>query len=84
MTVKVTKTEYRKELYSLPADIVNDLKEYTESTHTKKSHIVAEALEKFLQDKNRKTLAKEAKSLIGIISANTPDIQVIKANRDDI
>ena len=81
MTAKV---EYKKELFSLPVGIVEELQEYTNMTHQKKSHIVAEALEKFLQDKNRKKLAQEAKSIIGIISANTPDIQVIKANRTDI
>lgn len=78
------KTEYKKELYSLPRDIVDDLQEYTALTHQKKSHIVAKALKEYLKVHNRKKLAQEAKSMIGIISANTPDIQVIKANRDDI
>ena len=81
MTVKVEKSEYKKELFSLPMSISEELRKYTEATHQKKSHIVAEALEKFLQEKNRKLLAEEAKSMFGIISANTPDIQVIKANR---
>ena len=80
MTAKV---EYKKELFSLPLAIVEELQEYTEMTHQKKSHIVAKALESFLRENNRKKLAQEAKSIIGIISANTPDIQVIKANRND-
>jgi len=80
MTAKV---EYKKELFSLPVDIVEELREYTNMTHQKKSHIVAEALEKFLQNKNRKKLAEEAKSIIGIIKGPLPDIQEIKAHRYD-
>lgn len=76
------KVEYKKELYSLPLSIVEELQKYTEETHQKKSHIVSQALEKFLKEKKRKSLAQEAKSIIGIISANTPDMQVIKANRE--
>ena len=81
MTVKV---EYKKELYSLPSDIVETLKKYAQETHKKKSHIVAEAIADYIAKNKRKQLALEAKSMFGIISANTPDIQVIKANRDDI
>jgi len=77
------KAQYKKELFSLPIGIVEELREYTKTTHQKKSHIVAEALEKYLQEKNRKKLAQEFKSKMGMISANTPDIQVIKANRYD-
>ena len=80
MTAKV---EYKKELFSLPVEISESLKAYAKETHKKKSHIVAKALESFLRENNRKKLAQEAKSIIGIISANTPDIQVIKANRND-
>jgi len=79
MTAKV---EYKKELYSLPRTIVEELQKYKEEKHQKKSHIVSEALEKFLKDKKRKSLTQEAKSMIGIISDNTPDIQMIKANRE--
>lgn len=77
------KTEYKKELYSLPVRIVENLKEYTQSTHQKKSHIVAEALEMYLREKNRKKWAEEAKSLIGCIKGSVPDIQEIKAHRYD-
>ncbi|MEA1879628.1 MAG: hypothetical protein U9N11_03170 [Campylobacterota bacterium] len=78
------KTEYKKELFSLPTEISEKLKEYAHQTDKKKSHIVAEVLGDFLDKNNRKKLVQEAKSMFGIISANTPDIQVIKANRDDI
>lgn len=81
MTAKV---EYKKELFSLPIDVSNSLKAYAKETHKKKSHIVAEALDKYLEENDRKKLSEEAKSIIGMISANTPDIQVIKANRTDI
>ena len=81
MTVKV---EYKKELYSLPSDVVETLKNYAQETHKKKSHIVAEAIADYIDKNRRKELAQEAKKMFGIINANTPDIQVIKANRDDI
>jgi len=80
MTAKI---EYKKELYSLPVEIVDSLKVYAEETHRKKSHIVAEALNEYMDKHNREKCIEEAKSIIGIISANTPDIQVIKANRYD-
>ena len=81
MTAKI---EYKKELFSLPSDIVELLKTYADETHKKKSHIVAEAIGEYVAKSKRKELAQEAKKMFGIISANTPDIQVIKANRDDI
>ncbi len=81
MTVKV---EYKKELFSLPSDVVETLKNYAQETHKKKSHIVAEAIADYIDKNRRKELAQEAKKMFGIINANTPDIQVIKANRDDI
>jgi len=84
MTVKVEKSDYKKELFSLPLDVVETLKNYAEETHKKKSHIVAEAIADYIKKNKRKQLAQEAKSMFGIISANTPDIQVIKSNRDDI
>ena len=81
MTAKV---EYKKELYSLPLDVVETLKKYAQETHKKKSHIVAEAIADYIDKNRRQELAQEAKKMFGIINANTPDIQVIKANRDDI
>ena len=81
MTAKV---EYKKELYSLPSDVVETLKNYAQETHKKKSHIVAEAIADYIAKNRRKELAQEAKKMFAIINANTPDIQVIKANRDDI
>ena len=80
MTAKV---EYKKELYSLPSDIVETLKNYAQETHKKKSHIVAEAISDYIDKNKRKELAQVFKQRMGIISANTPDIQVIKANRND-
>ena len=83
MTVKVEKSDYKKELFSLPVDVVETLKDYAEETHKKKSHIVAEAIADYIEKNKRKGLAQEFKLKMGLISANTPDIQVIKANRDD-
>jgi len=83
MTVKVEKSDYKKELFSLPVDVVETLKNYAEETHKKKSHIVAEAIADYIEKNKRKGLAQEFKLKMGLISANTPDIQVIKANRDD-
>ena len=80
MTIKL---EYKKELFSLPLDIVELLKEYAQETHKKKSHIVAEAISEYVNNKKRKQLAQEFKLKMGLLSANTPDIQTIKANRDD-
>ena len=77
------KTEYKKELFSLPVEISDRLKEYAHQTDKKKSHIVAEAIGEYIEKKKRKQLAQEFKLKMGIISANTPDIQVIKANRYD-
>lgn len=74
---------YKKELYSLPIEIVEELIVYAKESNKKKSHIVAEAIKEYIQDRERKKLAKEAKSLIGMIHANTPDIQEIKAHRYD-
>ena len=81
MTVKV---EYKKELFSLPVDVAERLKEYAKKTNKKKSHIVAEAISEYVSHSEKEKYIEDALSLIGIISENTPDIQVIKANRDDI
>ncbi|CAA6801364.1 MAG: Unknown protein [uncultured Sulfurovum sp.] len=81
MTVKV---EYKKELFSLPVDVSEKLKDFAEETHRKKSHIVAEAIEAYVTKEDKEKYIKDALSLIGIISENTPDIQEIKANRDGI
>ena len=51
--------------------------------HIKKSHIVAKAIDEYVKNNERKRLAQEFKLKMGIVSANTPDIQVIKANRND-
>ena len=81
MTAKV---EYKKELFSLPVDVVERLKAYAEETNKKKSHIVAEAISEYVSHSEKEKYIEDALSLIGIIGENTPDIQVIKANRDDI
>ena len=78
MNVKIS---YKKELYSLPSDIVEMLRSYAARTDRKKSHIVAEAIQEYIQRHNRKRLSNEAKEMFGIISADTPDIQEIKARR---
>jgi len=44
---------------------------------------VDEAIEEYIQNREKKQIAKRAKSLIGMIHANTPDIQEIKAHRYD-
>jgi len=79
----MTASNYKKELYSLPIEIVNELIAYAKETNQKKSHIVAEAIEEYIQNREKKQIAKRAKSLIGMIHANTPDIQEIKAHRYD-
>lgn len=81
MTAKV---EYKKELFSLPVDVSDKLKDFAEETHRKKSHIVAEAISEYVAKSDREKYIEDALSLIGIVSENTPDIQDIKANRDDI
>ncbi len=84
MTAKVEKSGYKKELFSLPVDVVEKLKKYAQDTGKKKSHIVAEAVEAYVAQNEREKYIEDALSLIGIISENTPDIQEIKANREDI
>jgi len=84
MTAKIAKTEYKKELFSLPVKISERLKEYAKQTHRKKSHIVADAIAQYVKENDREKWRKDALSLIGMISENTPDIQEIKANRTDI
>ena len=79
-----TKIEYKKELFSLPVDVSERLKAYAKETHKKKSHIVAEAISEYVSHSEKEKYIEDALSLIGIISENTPDIQVIKANRDDL
>ena len=80
----MTVSNYKKELYSLPVEIVNELIAYAKETNQKKSHIVAEAIEEYMRKREEKQLVKDGLSLIGMISENSPDIQEIKANRDDI
>ena len=79
-----TKIEYKKELFSLPIDVSERLKAYAKETHKKKSHIVAEAISEYVSHSEKEKYIEDALSLIGIISENTPDIQEIKANRDDL
>ena len=76
-------TNYKKELYSLPIEIVNSLIAYAQETNQKKSHVVAEAINEYVKKRERVKLAQKAKSLIGLINNNTPNIQIIKANRND-
>ena len=82
----MTTVNYKKELYSLPIEIVNDLVAYAKETNQKKSHIVAEAIEEYMKKREEKQRIKDALSLIGMIKVDEPipDIQVIKANRYDI
>jgi len=75
---------YKKELYSLPVDIVDKLVEYAKETNQKKSHIVAEALAQYIKKRDEKRFQKEALSLIGFAKGSVPDIQEIKANRYNI
>ncbi len=78
-----TQTAYKKELFSLPIEVSGVLKTYAEETHKKKSHIVAEAITEYVRKRERRKLADAFKSNMGMIRAGTPDIQEIKANRDD-
>lgn len=80
----MTTSDYKKELYSLPVEIVNELVAYAKETKQKKSHIVAEALEEYMKKREQKKLVKDALSLIGFAKGPIPDIQEIKANRYDI
>ena len=84
MVAKTEKSAYKKELFSLPVDVVEKLKQYAQRTHKKKSHVVAEAIEAYVAQNEKEKYIEDALSLIGIITANTPDIQEIKANRDDL
>ena len=80
----MTTSNYKKELYSLPVEIVNELISYAKETNQKKSHIVAEAIAEYMKKREEKQRIKDALSLIGMISSNSPDIQEVKANRLDI
>ncbi len=81
MVVQVGKSEYKKELFSLPVDVVETLKNYAQKTHKKKSHIVAEAIAAYVAQNEKEKYREDALSLIGCISGPVPDIQEIKANR---
>ena len=81
MTAKI---EYGKELFSLPVYVIEKLKNYAQESDKKKSHIVAEAISLYIDESEKERYLEDALSLIGIISENTPDIQEIKANRDDL
>ncbi len=76
-------TRYKKELYSLPTEIVDELVAYAKETHRKKSHIVAEAIAEYMEKREKKKEIEEALSIIGAVHSDTPvpDIQEIKANR---
>ena len=81
-----TTSNYKKELYSLPIEIVEELVEFAKETKQKKSHIVAVALQEYMQKREDKKRIQDALSLIGIIKSDKPlpNIQEIKANRYDI
>ncbi len=81
MTAKKT---YTKALFSLPSELAESLRRYAEVTHKKKSHIVSEALSEYIEKHRQQVSAQEAKKIFGIIDADTPDIQEIKADRDDV
>ncbi len=72
---------YKKELYSLPIEVVNELIVYAKETNQKKSHIVAEAIAEYMQKREKKRLVKEALTLIGFAKSSIPDIQEIKSDR---
>ena len=74
---------YKKELYSLPTEIVDELIAYAKETKQKKSHIVAEAIAEYMKKREKKKLVEDALSIIGMIKVDEPipDIQEIKANR---
>jgi len=76
-------TNYKRELYSLPLDVVNDLKQFASQTNQKKSHIVARAIEEYIHNQEQGQLKKDALKLIGIINANTKNIQELKAQKND-
>jgi len=78
------KSSYKKELFSLPAEVAEELNAYAKETHRKKSHIVAEAIREYVKKKEEDNLVEEALNLIGVINNHTQDIQEIKANREDI
>ncbi len=72
---------YKKELYSLPISVSQELQEYATEKNMKKSHIVVLALKDYLE-KNRKTKnIEDSLSLIGLVNSGNDDIQDIKANR---
>lgn len=75
---------YKKELYSLPINLVDNLVQYAKETNQKKSHIVAEAIEEYMKKREQKKLVEDALSIIGFAKGSVPDIQEIKANRYDI
>jgi len=77
-------TNYKKELYSLPTEIVDELVAYAKETNQKKSHIVAEAISEYMKQREQKKLVKDALSLIGFAKGPIPDIQEIKADKYDI
>jgi len=81
-----TTNSYKKELYSLPVEIVDELVAYAKETNQKKSHIVAQALHEYMHKREEKKRIKDALSIIGMIKVDKPlpDIQEIKANRYDI
>ena len=77
-------TNYKKELYSLPIEVVNELIVYAKETNQKKSHIVAEAIAEYMKKREEKRLVKNALSLIGFAKGSVSDIQEIKSNRYNI
>jgi len=75
---------YKKEFYSLPTEMVNDLIAYAKETKQEKNHIVAEAIDEYIKERKKEKLVEDAMSIIGFAKGTIPNIQEIKANRYSI
>ena len=74
---------YKKEFYSLPTEMVNDLIAYAK-VKQEKDHIVAEAIDEYIKERKKEKLVEDAMSIIGFAKGTIPNIQEIKANRYSI
>jgi len=74
---------YKKELYSLPKEVVDELVAFVKASGQKKSHVVSDAIREYLARRKQQKLIDEALDLIGSVHTDTPlpDIQEIKADR---
>ncbi len=72
---------YKKELYSIPISISEELQQFAKEENMKKSHIVALALKEYLEKNRKSQRIEDALSLIGLVASGNSDIQEIKANR---